>query len=122
MNRKTTILVGAAAALTAAPALAAPATSPAEPAVPAASSYSDLLQPIPNAVERLKIADMQEEAAPAPRLIQAQYNSHHHHHHHHNRGWYTSHGYVFLNGFWVLRPAQSPSPPPPPQFLYPPHY
>ena len=103
MNRKTTILVGAAAALTAAPALAAPAISPAEPAVPAASSYSDLLQPIPNAVERLKIADMQEDAAPAPRLIQAQYH-HHHHHHHHNRGWYTSHGYVFLNGAWVLRP------------------
>jgi hypothetical protein len=82
MNRKTVILMGAAAALSAGPALAAPV----EPAVPAAATYSDLLQPIPNAAERLKIADMQEDqATPAPRLIEAQYYAHHHHHHHRRR-------------------------------------
>jgi hypothetical protein len=109
MNRKTSILMGAAAALTAAPVLAAPATSPAEPAVPAASSYSDLLQPIPNAVERLKIADMQEDQNAPAGLIKAQYgqpyNNHHHHHHHHDRRWYMSNGYVYWNGAWIIRPA-----------------
>jgi G3E family GTPase len=57
-------------------------------ALPAAS-YADLLEPIPNAVERLKIADAQE--APQARLIEAQYApaeppvvAHHHHHHHHH--------------------------------------
>ena len=96
MNRKTVMLIGAAAALAAGPTLAAPA----EPAIPAAASYADLLQPIPNAVERLKIADMQEDqAAPAPRLIEAQYNAHHHHHHrrrvrrhhHHHHSSYPPH-------------------------------
>ncbi|HEY1878498.1 MAG TPA: hypothetical protein VGG68_01050 [Caulobacteraceae bacterium] len=120
MNRKTAMLMGAAAALTAGPALAQPAQAPAEPAVPAASSYADLLQPIPNAVERLEIADMQEEAAPVPRLIQAQYyqQQHHHHHHHHNRQWYSSHGYVYLNGAWVLRPHHHHHH----HNSYPPHY
>jgi hypothetical protein len=120
MNRKTAMLMGAAAALTAGPALAQPAQAPAEPAVPAASSYADLLQPIPNAVERLEIADMQEEAAPAPRLIQAQYyqQQYHHHHHHHNRQWYSSHGYVYLNGAWVLRPHHHHHH----HNSYPPHY
>ena len=112
MKRKTAMMMGAAAALTAGPALAQPVTPPAEPAVPAASSYADLLQPIPNAVERLKIADLQEQQAPPARLIEAQYqpygqpqNHHHHHHHHHDRGWYQSHGYVWWNGAWIIRPA-----------------
>ena len=104
MNRKTAMLMGAAAALTTGPTLAAPA----EPAIPAAASYADLLQPIPNAVERLKIADMQEDqATPAPKLIEAQYGqpyNQHHHHHHHNRRWYMSRGYIWMNGTWVLRP------------------
>ncbi|HEY1560593.1 MAG TPA: hypothetical protein VGF71_06865 [Caulobacteraceae bacterium] len=88
MNRKTVMLMGAAAALATGPALAAPV----EPAVPAAATYSDLLQPIPNAVERLKIADMREDqATPAPGLIEAQYYVHHHHHHHHHRRRYRHH-------------------------------
>ena len=108
MKRKTAMMMGAAAALATGPALAAPAAAPSEPAEPAAASYADLLQPIPNAVERLKIADMQEDnAASAPKLIEAQYNgynNHHHHHHHHNRRWYMSRGYVWMNGTWVMRP------------------
>jgi len=104
MDRKTITLVGAAAALAAGPALAA--SSAAEgPAVPVAASYAELLQPIPNAVERLKLADAEADAQPA-RLIPAQYAAHHHHHHHHHsRRWYQTHGYAWLGGAWVLRPA-----------------
>jgi hypothetical protein len=51
-------------------------------------SYSELLQPIPNAVALLKAVDranaarVEAEAKRKPRL--AQYYYHHHHHHHHN--------------------------------------
>ena len=56
MNRKTATLVGAAAALAAGPALATPSPTP---AVPVATSYAELLQPVPNAVEKLRQADAQ---------------------------------------------------------------
>jgi hypothetical protein len=97
-------MAGALAALTATPALAAP---PPVRAVSPASSYAELLDPIPNAVERLKQAD--SEAAERPRIIQVQDGGaphhHHHHHHHHSRGWYIAHGYVRSGGTWVLRPV-----------------
>ena len=57
-------------ALTALPVGGAEATS-AERAVPEARSYSDLLEPIPNAVERLKAADAQE--IQEARIIKAQW-------------------------------------------------
>lgn len=105
MDGKTITLVGAAAALAAGPALATPL--PVTPAV--ATSYAELLEPIPNAGEQLKLADAQDAAR--PQLIQAQYygngNDHHHHHHHHshhNRRWYQTHGYYWFGGAWVLRP------------------
>jgi hypothetical protein len=68
--------------------VALPAAATAEPsstsAVPQAQSYGELLDPIPNAVERLRLADAQEQ--PRARLIEAQYYpppvDHHHHHHH----------------------------------------
>ncbi|WP_293366699.1 hypothetical protein [Phenylobacterium sp.] len=104
MDPKTTALLGAAAALTALPALAAPASQAS--AVPVAASYSELLTPIPNAVERLKLADAEWQTQ-QPRLIEAQYVAHHHHHHHqprHSRRWYLRNGYAWTNGAWVLRP------------------
>src|SRR5579863_1578064 len=111
MKRKTAIMMGAAAALTAGPTLAQTAAAPAESAVPAASSYAELLQPIPNAVERLRISDLQEVQAPPARLIEAQYSGqgygqpyNHHHHHHHSRRWYQTNGYVWWNGAWIVRP------------------
>jgi hypothetical protein len=105
MNRKTATLVGASVALAAGSAFAAaPATEASPP--PVASSYAELLQPIPNAVERLKASNA--EAAAQPRLIEAQYahHHHHHHHHHHNRAWYLQNGYVWLGGAWVLHPRR----------------
>jgi hypothetical protein len=103
MKSKTMSLIGAATALAAGPALAAPAFE--GPAVPVAASYADLLTPISNAQERLRAADMEEQVAQAqPELIQAQYHHHHHHHQNHNRRWYLSHGYYWFNGGWTLRP------------------
>ncbi|HXQ13440.1 MAG TPA: hypothetical protein VN814_02320 [Caulobacteraceae bacterium] len=102
MDGKVATLAGL-AALVAAPALATPTA----PAVQPASSYAELLQPIPNATERLKLADAQEQAD-APRLIPAQWgrdHHHHHHHHHHNRAWWLSHGYFWSGGRWLLRPV-----------------
>ncbi len=112
MRRTTATMMGAAAALATGPAMASAATTDA-PAVPVASSYAELLQPIPNAVERLKLADAEEAARPA-RLIEAQYVpgavAHHHHHHHHthyySRRWYLQHGYYWYGGRWVLRPVR----------------
>jgi hypothetical protein len=120
-GNKTAKIIGAAAAtLAAGPALAQSGALHEAP-VPQASSYAELLQPIPNAVERLKIADAEAEAQ--ARLIPVQYgygydngyqngyrngyqyqNDHHHdHHHHHNRRWYQTHGYVWFLGRWVTR-------------------
>ncbi|HEY5106857.1 MAG TPA: hypothetical protein VII73_08800 [Caulobacteraceae bacterium] len=108
MRTKTATLTLAAAALATGPALAATSVAPA-PATPVAASYAELLQPIPNAVERLELANA--EAASAPRLIEAQYvtpvaHHHHHHHSHHNRSWYRSHGYLWSGGAWMLRPVR----------------
>jgi hypothetical protein len=104
MDGKTAKMIGAAAAtLAAGPALA---QAPQEAPVPAASSYSELLQPIPNAVERLKLADAQDEARAKLIPVQYygyQYQNDHHHHHHHSRRWYLSHGYVWYLGRWVSR-------------------
>jgi hypothetical protein len=52
-------------------------------ALPPAASYAELLQPVPNAVERLQQADA--EAAQRPRVMKAQYVTAHHHHHHHHQ-------------------------------------
>lgn len=108
MNRKTATLMGAAVAIAAGPAVAT-TSAVAAPAVPIAASYAELLQPIPNASERLKQADLEQSAAPA-RMIKAQWRDHHHHHNHyrhyrqHNRDWYLSNGYYWHGGGWVLRP------------------
>jgi hypothetical protein len=107
MERKIATLVGAAAALAAGSALAAAPVSPVLAEAPAAvaTSYAELLEPIPNAVERLRAAN--EGAA---QLAQYRDDSgaahHHHHHHHHNRAWYLAHGYYWHNGQWVLKPVR----------------
>jgi hypothetical protein len=105
MDRLTATLLGAAAAVGVGPALLASAAQ-ANP-VPVAATYSELLAPIPNAVERLQLANAADAAA-QPQLIEAQYNQYQDHHHHHqqrhNRRWYYQHGYVWLNGSWMLRP------------------
>jgi hypothetical protein len=95
MKKSTTLGVAAAAgAMIAAPAGAAPGSAL------AASSYADLLSPIPNASELLRLDDA---ARGEPVLIPAQYYHHHyhrhyhHHHHHHHvyRRVYHHHHHVY---------------------------
>jgi hypothetical protein len=90
-------------ALATAPAIGAVASPGPSTAMPEAKSYADLLEPIPNAVERLKAADAEEMARPA-RLIQAQYHDHHHHnhhdhhHHHHHNSWGSYYADPYYSG------------------------
>jgi hypothetical protein len=106
LDSKIAISVGAAAALATTPCLAAPSAE--EPAVPPAASYAELLQPIPNAVERLARSNAEIAARP-PVLVEAQYvapdqEHHHHHHHHHSNDWYRQNGYTWSGSAWVIRP------------------
>ncbi len=80
MNKRIALLLGGAAALTAAGAAqAAPAAAIATPAV---ESYADLLAPISNASAQLRADNAARAAAPRAKLQLAQYHHHHHHHHH----------------------------------------
>lgn len=105
MDAKIVTLATATAALAAGPALAGQGVAaPQAPAVPVAASYAELLEPIPNAVERLQVSDAQAAERPAA-LIPVQWRTYYdHHHHHHNRRWYMSRGYVWSGRGWVLRP------------------
>ncbi len=77
MDKKLLGLVGIMSVAIPAGAMAAPA--PQE--LPAAASFNDLLQPIPNAGERLKAIDAVATDDGTARLERVQF---HHHHHHHN--------------------------------------
>lgn len=80
MDKKLAGLLGAAAALsTMTAAQAAPAR---EPNLPAATSYRDLLDPIPNALPLLKADDQRMAQSGATRTAQVVVGHHHHHHHH----------------------------------------
>jgi len=106
MDSKSALMLGAAAAaLAAGPALASPPLTAQYTAAPVAASYAELLEPIPNAVERLQLADAEAAARP-PGLIEVQFYPHHHHHH--DRAWYQQNGYIWANGAWILRPPPRP--------------
>ncbi len=108
MKRTTAMLAGAATVALAAGAMTTSAAM-ADP-IPVATSYADLLEPVPNAMERLAVADAN---APAAHMELAQWggpNFHHHHHHHHHafrrdRRWYLANGYYWAGGGWRLRPV-----------------
>ena len=101
MDRKIASLLGAAAALTAVN--SAQAAAPAHAAIePAAVSYRDLLEPIPNALALLKNEDTQGTETRTngqTRLAQHHHHHHHryyrrywhHHHHHHHHRYYHHH-------------------------------
>jgi hypothetical protein len=102
--------VGLITALATAPALGAVASPGPSTAAPEAKSYADLLEPIPNAVERLRAADAAEMARPA-RLIEAQYHHHHHHHHHHHNSYGTYYSDPYYSGsYYYSTPYYSNSP------------
>jgi hypothetical protein len=88
MDKKIAGLLGAVAALAmmdAAQAASAPTQNPAE--ILKASSYGDLLAPIPNAVALLRAVDTAGGATEAAELSSGvQVAQYHHHHHHHRYG------------------------------------
>jgi hypothetical protein len=78
MEKKIAGVLGAVAALgTLAAAQAAPTD------VLRANSYTELLNPIPNAAAQLKALDEREASQPAAQEKNLQLAYHHHHHHHH---------------------------------------
>ena len=79
MDKKIVGLLSAISALTPAVASATPTLSPADLS---ANSYSDLLAPIPNAVEKLKASDALLRQGNDAKVEMAQYYYRHHHHHH----------------------------------------
>jgi hypothetical protein len=82
MDKKIAGLLGAVAALsTANTAQASPAPTPAQMGVLEASSYANLLEPIPNAAAILKAVDERGPTSAAKNEFQLA-RAHHHHHHH----------------------------------------
>jgi hypothetical protein len=117
MTRKTTMLCSA-AAFALIGAMIGPAPSALADPVPAAASYADLLEPVPDARARLQADDAMadDKMVGNARMIPAGLNiglginlHHHHHHHHHSARWYRGHGYYWNGRFWM----QGPPPPPP---------
>lgn len=94
MDRKFAGIVGALSVATVVNSAEAVAAPELEQAM-SASSYSELLRPIPNAVVLLKIADElnsqpNEPAKTGEQVAQfwgGPFFHHHHHHHHHNNYW-----------------------------------
>ncbi len=101
MEFKTVSLLGALVGATAggASAQAASNDSILRPATLAVTSYADLLQPIPNAVEILRAhnAELTRRANSEPGGVErvqwsegeGEYDHHHHHHHHHHHEYYS---------------------------------
>ena len=83
MDKTIAGLLGAAAALTT---MSTANATPVEAAAPpAATSYADLLQPVPNALALQKADDARRTETPAGvQLAQVVIVGHHHHHHHHH--------------------------------------
>lgn len=78
MKKLTALLLGGVAAMLTLNAVQAAPIAPA--AAPAAQSYAELLQPIPNAATALQADDALR--AQQPKVELAQYRGYHHHHHH----------------------------------------
>jgi hypothetical protein len=84
MDKKLAGLLGAAAALTTMTAAQA-ATPGQQTELAPASSYRDLLDPIPNPLAALKADDANTPKTEVAQ-VSVQLGHHHHHHHHHHRG------------------------------------
>ena len=89
MDKKLAGLLGAVATLGAMH--AAQAASPTD--ILQASSFAELLDPIPNAAAQLKALDEHQASQPAKAKVElaqyyVPYYHHHHHHHHHHHAFY----------------------------------
>ena len=100
MDKKIAGMLGAVAGIAtlgAAQATPVPTKSAPAPDPVAATSYADLLTPVPNALEALKVDNAARAQSVHVDGVQlARYYHHHHHHdrrnrHHHSRWWYRHH-------------------------------
>jgi hypothetical protein len=98
MEKKTAVLIGGIASLATLGSAQAAVDHGAEVArTMQVSSYSELLKPIPNAVELLKasnaevLREAQEQMRARP--VQYYYYYHHHHHHHYHHHHHHHHHY-----------------------------
>src|SRR5579884_1913405 len=99
MDKKIAGLLGAAAALTLTSSAQAVPTQPAP-----VTTYADLLQPVPNAVDALN-HDEATRAQEQPAQVElAQFFGHHHHHHHHHGFYHHHHHHGFFGGGVVIGP------------------
>ncbi|MGC2779407.1 MAG: hypothetical protein WA418_27600 [Bradyrhizobium sp.] len=98
MDKKIAGLLGAVAAVGALGTAQASA-APAPTEVLNATSYADLLEPIPNAARVLQALDEQAPPAAEPTVQLAQWYHHHHHHHHHHHGYGRGYGYGYGYGY-----------------------
>jgi hypothetical protein len=100
MTKLTAVLLGGATAvLTLNSAQAEPAARVAQPA---AQSYADLLQPVPNAVAALQADEAARAQQPTLQLVQ--FRGHHHHHHHGYFGGGPRFGLGFYRGPYAAEP------------------
>ncbi|UFZ01636.1 hypothetical protein LQG66_20155 [Bradyrhizobium ontarionense] len=97
MDKKIAGLLGAVAAVGALGTAQASA-APAPTEVLKATSYADLLEPIPNAAKVLQALDEQAQPSAEPTVQLAQFYHHHHHHHHHHHGYGRGYGYGYGYG------------------------
>ena len=94
MDKKLAGLLGVASVLALPAAHASTAVPQSLDAAMQANSYSDLLKPIPNAVELLAASSQvpaESEADSAIQEVQYWYRHHHHHHHWRRRRWHHHH-------------------------------
>ena len=107
MDKKIAGLLGAVAALgTLGTVQAAPAPANTTDVLQA-NSYADLLAPIPNAADTLRVVDEQapakdtnKEANAEGNAQVAQFYHHHHHHHHHHHGYFRRGPVVVVPRRW----------------------
>lgn len=75
--------------------------------IPVANSYSDLLDPVPDAQTRLLADNFRRERAKGIEVAQEyspdDHHHHHYHHHYRDREWYLANGYSWDGYRWVIR-------------------
>lgn len=113
MDKKIVGLIGTISSLTLIDGVAQAAVG-AHP-LPVANSYAELLTPIPNAIEQLKVSDalLRAQDGNAARVEKVWHHHHHHwyrhhhhhhwYHHHHHHHWYHHHHhhyYPFFNPYY----------------------
>lgn len=102
MDKKIAGLLGAAAALSVTTGAGTQAAPAEQSGLAAATTYADLLKPVPNAVAALNDDDAARAQA-KPQVELAQFGHHHHHHHgfyHHHH----HHHHGFFGGGIVIAP------------------